>query len=227
MRDLAESVWEGLRASILYLAGIWLAVALILFVGRAMGAEPPSGATDDSYLVIVDRPETDWDGAASLVDERRDLYAQHVPGEIRASDNGSPLPDVVPQVAPGQEVDWAVDTFRALRSMANERLWGPFVSVVIMALLSLLSMLILRSREFRDKVKPYMGEIALAASVLGYVAMGLATLPAGADVAAWWGVIGPGIKTGLAAVGGYELLIKRLLQHWLPKLLGLFRKQKE
>jgi uncharacterized membrane protein len=134
------------------------------------------------------------------------------------------LPDVVEQIQPGQEIDWALSTVTTLRNMANERLWGPFVSVVIMALLSLLSFLIVRSKEVRDRLRPYMGEVALAASVLGYVALGVGTLPTGADAGEWWAVIGPGIKTGLAAVGGYELVVKRLLKHWWPKIWGLFKR---
>lgn len=134
------------------------------------------------------------------------------------------LPDVVEEISAGGEVDWAVATVGVMRAAASERLWGPFASVVIMALLSLFSFVFLRWRDLRTSLRPYMGEVALAVSVLGYVALGLSTLPVEADLGAWWAVIGPGIKTGLAAIGGYELIVKRLLKHWAPKLWALVKR---
>jgi len=142
------------------------------------------------------------------------------------ADPATALPDVIEEIKPGEEVDFVLKTASALRVAADEKLWGPFASIVIMALLSLFSFVFLRVRDLRDKLKPYMAEVALGISVLGYVALGLGTLPAGANAGEWWGVIGPGIKTGLAAVGGYELLVKRALRHWWPKLWALVKRSR-
>lgn len=134
------------------------------------------------------------------------------------------VPSVIPEIKRGKEISWLVSTFKTLRGMANEKRWGPFVSVLLMAFMSLFSFAFLRFGDLRAKLKPYMGEIAMALSVVGYVAIGMGTLEEGATAGDWWGVIAPGVKTGLAAVGGYELLVKRLWRHWGPKLLALAKR---
>lgn len=134
------------------------------------------------------------------------------------------VPDVVEPIPAGGEIDWVVATLKAAKSAMDEKLWGPFVSIVIMALLSLFSFLLVRWKEFRERLHPYMGEIALVLSVLGYVAIGVGDLPAGATFGDWWAVVGPGIKTGLAAIGGFEIIGKRILKIYLPKFWALLKK---
>jgi hypothetical protein len=132
--------------------------------------------------------------------------------------------ELVPEIQPGAEVDWAMETAGKLRSAASEDRWGPFVSVLLMALLSLFSFVFVRSHDLRKAIRPYMPEVAVGTSMLAYIAVAVGTLPPGAEVADWWGVIGPALKTGAAAVGFYDLLIKRLLRFWGPKLIGLVKR---
>lgn len=139
-------------------------------------------------------------------------------------DPATGIPSVVPEIKRGDEIGWFVSTLKTLREMANEKRWGPFVSVLLMAMLSLFSFAFLRFRDLREKLKPYMGEIAMALSVVGYASIGMGTLEVGATAGEWWGVIAPGVKTGLAAVGGYELIVKRLWRHWGPKAMALVKK---
>lgn len=130
----------------------------------------------------------------------------------------------VTQIPPGKEIDWATQTAREAWVAAKDGNWGLLVSILLMAALSLFSLLFVRSKEIRDQLRDYMPEVALIVSVLGYVAVALQALPPGAALADWWEVIGPAIKTGAAAVGAYEVIVKRLVQVWAPKLWGLAKR---
>jgi hypothetical protein len=132
--------------------------------------------------------------------------------------------ELIREIPPGQEVDWAMETAGKLRSAASEDRWGPFVSVLLMALLSLFSFVFVRSQDLRKAIRPYMPEVAVGTSMLAYIAVAVGTLPPGAEVADWWGVIGPALKTGAAAVGFYDILVKRLLRFWGPKIVRLVKR---
>lgn len=130
----------------------------------------------------------------------------------------------VPVIEQGKEVDWATGVFQSAKAAAGEKRWGLLVSILLMACLSLFSWLFIRVQELRDRLKQYMPEVAVTVSILGYVAVALGSLPVGAHVGDWWAVIWPAVKTGLAAVGAYELLVKRVVAVWLPKALELAKK---
>jgi hypothetical protein len=134
-------------------------------------------------------------------------------GEVAVSP-GTP----VPTIKPGEEVDWAIATFQAAKAAADQKAWGPFASVILMALLSLFSASVLRFKGLREKLKPYMGEVALATGVLGYIGIAVGALPPGAALSDWGGAVWSGVEIGCAAVGAYELLAKRVLKVYLPKL---------
>jgi len=136
------------------------------------------------------------------------------------------LPDGSQSVSPGEEFGFVVKTARLLLGAANEKRWGLFVSILLMAILAGFNTLLIRSRELRDRIKAYLGEVAMTMALLGYIGIALAALPAGAHVADWFAVIWPAVKTGLATVGAYELLAKRLIGFWLPKIVGLLRPKK-
>lgn len=126
----------------------------------------------------------------------------------------------VPKIEPGQEIDFVLSTAKALKSAASEKRWGVFVSILLMAFLSIFSAVFVRSKELRERLRDYTPEVAIVVSVLGYVAVAMGSLPPGADIGDWMGVILPAVKTGLAAVGSYEVLVKRLIQHWWPRLVA-------
>jgi len=137
----------------------------------------------------------------------------------------------VPTVVPGKEVDFIAATFQSARAAASEKRWGLFVSILLMALLAGFNALLIRSQELRDRVKAYMGEIAVVMALAGYIGIAVASLPVGAHVGDWWAVIWPALKTGFAAIGAYEILVKRVLGVYLPKLgawiVGKFSKTPE
>lgn len=151
-------------------------------------------------------------------------YAQEPSTPVAENAITAPGGDTVPTIQPGQEVDWAFETLSSLKSAASEKNWGLFVSILLMACLSLFSLIFVRSKELRDKLRGYMPEVALGVSLLGYIGIALGTLQPGASVGDWWGVIWPALKTGLAAVGAHQFLVKRLLKHWGPKLWALVSK---
>lgn len=187
---------------------------------------PAFARSEDPGLILCDGKPC---GAVAILIESSTTekvtpaFTPTAPGTIFVDESGGALPDVVEEIKPGEEIDWAIKTASALQAAASEKLWGLFASIAIMALLSLFSFVFLRFRDLRTTLRPYMGEVALAVSVLGYIAIGLGTLPAGADLGEWWGVIGPGLKTGLAAVGSYEILLKRVIKIWLPKIWVLLK----
>jgi hypothetical protein len=132
------------------------------------------------------------------------------------------LPAGVPIVAQGKELDFVAKTFQEARAAASEKRWGLFVSILLMAFLAGFNALIIRSQDMRDRLRAYMGEVAMGLAILGYIAVALASLPVGAHITDWLAVIWPAVKTGLAAIGAYEFLIKRVLGFWIPKLATKF-----
>ena len=137
-----------------------------------------------------------------------------VPGTVQA--DGSVAG--VPTIAPGAEADTVVKVLVELKAAASEKRWGAFVSILLSALLAFANWLLIRSKEAREKVRDFMPEIAIGMALLGYVAIALAALPAGAHVGDWWAVILPALKTGAAAVGLYAFVVKRCLGFYVPKI---------
>lgn len=147
----------------------------------------------------------------------QEIVAAPVAGTIQP-DGTVDLPKGVPVVVQGRELDFVAKTFQEARAAASEKRWGLFVSILLMAFLAGFNALLIRSQDLRDKLREYMGEIAVGMALLGYIGIAVASLPVGAHITDWWAIIWPAVKTGFAAMGAWEFLAKRVLGFYAPKV---------
>lgn len=127
----------------------------------------------------------------------------------------------VPQVEPTKAGGWVVDVIRQARDLARSGAWGPFVALLLTALASLFSLALRLIPDLWAKLRPHLGYVTIGLTLAMYLAGNLAALEIGAGAMDWLSVIGRAVAAGMAACGGWELILKPLIRRFLPKLARL------
>ncbi len=127
----------------------------------------------------------------------------------------------VPQVEPAKAPEWVLGTIRTARDLARSGQWGPFVALLLTALASVLSLALRLSPVLWAKVRPHLGYVTIGLTLAMYLAGNLAAIEVGAGAMTWASVIGRAVLAGMAACGGWELVLKPLLRKLAPKLAEL------
>lgn len=185
-----------------------LAAMLAIFPMTALAADVPVG---DQHVVIA------WEPSAGTVTPTV---------AVAQADTGFPVPEIVERVPVGDELGWLTRKAQALKKLADDKAWGPFVSMLIMALMSAFFWALTKVKRLQTWSGKHKGVIVTAATMLGYLMVDLASLAPGASIKEWGSVLGHGAVVGLAAVGGFEVVWKRILKPIVQPLLNKIFKAK-
>lgn len=142
-------------------------------------------------------------------------YAQSAPA-VTVSPDGAVTG--VPQVTPEGAIDWLADTFRAAREHARAKEWGPLVALILTALCSAFALLLRLVPAVWAWVQPRMGYAGVALTLAMYLAADVDGIPVGSGPVPWLKAIGTAVTLGMAACGGWELVLKPLLRRFAPGL---------